>query len=93
MAEVAYEKDITGLTVIDPYNDFISEGGNTARGAVSYAASSSLNPAMLWPRTLVLQRARQHRSRPATREARHPQAHRRGAHRTHLRGGICSIRR
>ena len=27
MAEVTYEKDITGLVVIDPYNDFISEGG------------------------------------------------------------------
>jgi nicotinamidase-related amidase len=24
---VTYEKDITGLVVIDPYNDFISEGG------------------------------------------------------------------
>lgn len=27
MAELTYEKDITGLLVIDPYNDFISEGG------------------------------------------------------------------
>jgi ureidoacrylate peracid hydrolase len=27
MAEVTYETDITGLLVIDPYNDFISEGG------------------------------------------------------------------
>ena len=27
MAAVTYEKDITGLVVIDPYNDFISEGG------------------------------------------------------------------
>lgn len=27
MADVTYEKDITGLLVIDPYNDFISEGG------------------------------------------------------------------
>jgi nicotinamidase-related amidase len=25
MADVTYEKDITGLLVIDPYNDFISE--------------------------------------------------------------------
>jgi hypothetical protein len=24
---VTYEKEITGLVVIDPYNDFISEGG------------------------------------------------------------------
>lgn len=27
MADVTYEQDITGLLVIDPYNDFISEGG------------------------------------------------------------------
>jgi hypothetical protein len=27
MSDVTYEKDITGLVVIDPYNDFISEGG------------------------------------------------------------------
>ena len=27
MAQLRYEKEITGLVVIDPYNDFISEGG------------------------------------------------------------------
>ena len=27
MPDVTYENDITGLLVIDPYNDFISEGG------------------------------------------------------------------
>jgi ureidoacrylate peracid hydrolase len=27
VAEATYEKDITGLVVIDPYNDFISVGG------------------------------------------------------------------
>ena len=27
MAEITYEKEITALLVIDPYNDFISEGG------------------------------------------------------------------
>ena len=27
MASVTYGKEITGLLVIDPYNDFISEGG------------------------------------------------------------------
>ena len=27
MSDVTYDKDITGLVVIDPYNDFISEGG------------------------------------------------------------------
>jgi hypothetical protein len=27
MTNVTYNKDITGLLLIDPYNDFISEGG------------------------------------------------------------------
>jgi len=27
MARLTYDKDITALLVIDPYNDFISEGG------------------------------------------------------------------
>lgn len=27
MTDVTYEKDLTGLVVIDPYNDFISQGG------------------------------------------------------------------
>ncbi len=27
MTNVTYQKDLTGLVVIDPYNDFISEGG------------------------------------------------------------------
>src|ERR1700679_3245478 len=27
MAQLTYEKEITGLVIIDPYNDFISEGG------------------------------------------------------------------
>ena len=27
MRHLTYEKEITGLVVIDPYNDFISEGG------------------------------------------------------------------
>jgi hypothetical protein len=26
MANVTYDKELTGLFVIDPYNDFISEG-------------------------------------------------------------------
>jgi hypothetical protein len=28
MVDVTYEKDITGLVVIDPYNDFISEAAD-----------------------------------------------------------------
>lgn len=27
MAETIYEKDLTGLLIVDPYNDFLSEGG------------------------------------------------------------------
>jgi len=27
MAELKFEKEITALLTIDPYNDFISEGG------------------------------------------------------------------
>ena len=27
MANLTYEKELTALLVIDPYNDFISEGG------------------------------------------------------------------
>ena len=27
MATVTYDKEITALLVVDPYNDFISEGG------------------------------------------------------------------
>jgi ureidoacrylate peracid hydrolase len=27
MAKVTYDKDVTALLVIDPYNDFISKGG------------------------------------------------------------------
>ena len=27
MAQLTNEKEITGLIVVDPYNDFLSEGG------------------------------------------------------------------
>jgi nicotinamidase-related amidase len=27
MAKLVYDKDVTALLVVDPYNDFISEGG------------------------------------------------------------------
>lgn len=27
MADVTYRRDVTGLLVVDPYNDFISNGG------------------------------------------------------------------
>ena len=32
MAKVTYEKEITALLVIDPYNDFISEGASYGIG-------------------------------------------------------------
>ena len=38
MANPTYDKDITGLLVIDPYNDFISEGGKGVEATVRYAA-------------------------------------------------------
>jgi hypothetical protein len=28
MTNHTYDKDVTALVVVDPYNDFISEGGN-----------------------------------------------------------------
>ena len=27
MAELTYEPELTGLLIVDPYNDFLSEGG------------------------------------------------------------------
>lgn len=30
MADLPFEKEITALLIIDPYNDFISEGGRAA---------------------------------------------------------------
>jgi hypothetical protein len=34
MNTVKYDSDITALLVIDPYNDFISEGGNSPSSQV-----------------------------------------------------------
>jgi nicotinamidase-related amidase len=34
MATVTYEKQITALLVIDPYNDFISDGGKVWGGEI-----------------------------------------------------------
>jgi ureidoacrylate peracid hydrolase len=33
VATVTYDKDVTALLVIDPYNDFISEGGKVWDGS------------------------------------------------------------
>jgi hypothetical protein len=43
MAKVTYDKDLTGLLVIDPYNDFISEGGKIWDRRASLA-ERTLNP-------------------------------------------------
>ena len=37
METVTYDKEITALLVIDPYNDFISEGGKVWDRGFTYA--------------------------------------------------------
>jgi nicotinamidase-related amidase len=47
MAKVTYNKDITGLLVIDPYNDFISEGGKIWPRIRAVAEANNCVPHML----------------------------------------------
>jgi ureidoacrylate peracid hydrolase len=47
MATATYEKDITALLVIDPYNDFISEGGKVWDRLKSVAEANQCVPHML----------------------------------------------
>jgi len=47
VAEVTYEKDITGLVMIDPYNDFISEGGKVWDRLKGVAEANGCIPHML----------------------------------------------
>ena len=47
MSTVQYEKDITGTIVIDPYNDFISEGGKIWDRIKSIAEANNCVPNML----------------------------------------------
>ena len=47
MAQVTYEKEITGLVVIDPYNDFISEGGKVWDRIKSVAEGNQCIPHMV----------------------------------------------
>ena len=47
MSKVTYEKEITALLVIDPYNDFISEGGKVWDRLKSVAEANSCVPHML----------------------------------------------
>jgi len=54
MAQLTYEKEITGLILIDPYNDFISEGGKIWDRIKKVADDNQCIPHMLQ----VLQAAR-----------------------------------
>ena len=47
MAEVRYERDITALLVVDPYNDFISEGGKLWDRIRAVAEANDCVPHML----------------------------------------------
>jgi nicotinamidase-related amidase len=47
MATVTYDKEITALLVIDPYNDFISEGGKVWDRLKSVAEANKCVPNML----------------------------------------------
>jgi nicotinamidase-related amidase len=47
MAKVAYDKELTALLVIDPYNDFISEGGKIWDRIRAVAEANDCVPHML----------------------------------------------
>ena len=47
MATIRYEKQITALVVIDPYNDFISEGGKIWSRLRGVAEANDCVPHML----------------------------------------------
>ena len=47
MADLTFEKEITGLVLIDPYNDFISEGGKIWDRIKGIAESNRCVPNML----------------------------------------------
>jgi ureidoacrylate peracid hydrolase len=55
MTEITYEKDITALLVVDPYNDFISDGGKIWDRIRAVAEANDCIPHMLQ----VLNAARQ----------------------------------
>lgn len=47
MAKLVYDKDLTALLVIDPYNDFISEGGKLWDRLKGVAEANKCVPHML----------------------------------------------
>jgi ureidoacrylate peracid hydrolase len=55
MAKLTYDKEITALLIVDPYNDFISEGGKIWSRIKGVAEANNCVPNML----RILQAARQ----------------------------------
>ncbi len=49
MNKVTYEKESTTLLVIDPYNDFVSEGGKLWNRVKAVAEANQCVPHMLFP--------------------------------------------
>jgi hypothetical protein len=47
VAEIRYDRDITALLVVDPYNDFISEGGKIWDRIRAVAEANDCVPHML----------------------------------------------
>src|ERR1700756_3284407 len=70
MARLTYEKELTALLVIDPYNDFISEGGKIWDRLKGVAEANRCVPHMLQVLTVARQAglrifyAMHHRYRP-----------------------------
>ena len=56
MVKVTYNKQLTALLLIDPYNDFISEGGKVWDRLKAVAEANSCVPHMLQVLTAGLRR-------------------------------------
>jgi hypothetical protein len=52
MAKVAYDKQLTALLVIDPYNDFISEGGKIG-SLEGFAEANKCVEESVWHRSMI----------------------------------------
>src|SRR5215467_3126788 len=76
MATLTFERELTALLVVDPYNDFISEGGKIWDRIKGVAEANNCVPNML--RILDLAR------KAGLRVFYHSQAHYCWAHRAHL---------
>ena len=69
MATIAYERERTALLVVDPYNDFISEGGKIWDRIRAVAEANKCVPHMLQ----VLNAAREAKLRGFLRDVGHSQ--------------------